>query len=449
MRKLSGVYLDLVDFKEVYDNLSTEPIFINDFNLSSEEDRKSLNKLIYTNYEGTTLSHMPSCICGHSTGSGKKGSNCPKCHTAVLLPNERKIESLLWIRAPEGVHSLFNPVAWTIIKESLTQSGCSLLDWFTNASYTVTNKLGNATPALVKIHNNVDKYLPDFKRSYNYFCENFDVIVQMLYELKLFKQKKNDLANLMSWFKFFRPVFFTDILPVPSKVAFITEQTSMSTFVDFEITNAVQAVRIFSEIEHSPKIPTLVVKQQKTVSAINLLMDFYTVFIKNSLAQKQGWFRKHVYGGRTAFNGRAVISSKTEPHHRQDLDIPWGLACKMLSTHITKKLIDMGYTPNEAKQHIDEHTLQHSPILEEIFNELIAEAKKRNGHGIPCLLLRNPSLTRGSIQFLYITTIINDPIVITIRLSALILSSFNADPALKVTNFNYLLKMEVLLQSNL
>lgn len=427
MQKLSGVYLDLVDFKSVYESLTTEPIFINDFDLSSKDDKEKLNTLIFTNYEGSTISHMPSCLCGHSTGSTKKGSICPKCHSVVLLPNERPIESLLWIKAPEGVHSLFNPVAWTILKESLTQSGCSLLDWLTNASYTVTNKLGNNTPAIIKVVNNVEKYLPDFKRSYNYFCENFDVIVHMLYELKLFKQKKKDLQNLMSWIQFFRVVFFTDILPVPSKVAFITEKTSMSTFVDFEITNAIQAIRLFSEIEFSPKVPSLIVKQQKTVNALNLLSDFFQTFIKNSLAQKQGWFRKHVFGGRTAFNGRAVISSKTEPHHRQDLDAPWGLACKMLGTHITKKLIDLGYTPNEAKQHIDEYTLQHSPLLETIFEELIEEAKRRNGHGIPCLLLRNPSLTRGSIQYLYIAKIITDPAIVTIRLSTLILSSFNAD----------------------
>lgn len=427
VKKLSGVYLEIVDFKSMFDELSSDPIFINDFNVSSLEKREELNRLLFTRFEGNTLSHVPSCLCGHEKGSPKKGDKCSICHTQILLPTERKIESLIWIRTPDEVESLFNPTAWSILRKALDQSGCSMLDWLTNASYVIPNKHKEATPAIVKFKANIHRYLPDFERGYNYFCRNFEAIINAIADLKIFKQKKEDLKDLLAWVSNFKHLFFTDILPLPPKIAFVTESTPMTTFVDFETASAIAAARIFSEIEFSPMPPSLKVRQQKTVTALNHLADFYELFIKSSLSTKSGWFRKHIFGSRTGFNLRAVISSKSEPHDYRQIDIPWGAAVKIFGIHITKKLMDRGMSPNQAKRHIDEHTLQFSPIIDEIFNEILDEAKRRNHLGVSCLLLRNPSLTRGSIQQLYIGAIIRDPNIVTIRMSVLILSASNAD----------------------
>ena len=70
-------------------------------------------------------------------------------------------------------------------------------------------------------------------------------------------------------------------------------------------------------------------------------------------------------------------------------------------------------------------TNNYDPTIDKLLHEIIVEDTPYRG--FPCLFSRPPILTRGSIQFFYITDYIRDPAVNTIRISPLVLVMPNAD----------------------
>jgi hypothetical protein len=171
--------------------------------------------------------------------------------------------------------------------------------------------------------------------------------------------------------------------------------------------------------------------EARTVKVICNFARFYRAFSEETLSQKSGILRKHVFGIRLHFTARAVITSISTNHNYDDLHIPWNVAVQLFSIHLTNKLYRLGYTPREVERHLREHSLRYCPILDRLLKELIAESPYV---GIPCLLQRNPSLARGSAQQLFITKVKtdHDPITMlctdnTFSLSVLILVGYNAD----------------------
>jgi len=99
---------------------------------------------------------------------------------------------------------------------------------------------------------------------------------------------------------------------------------------------------------------------------------------------------------------------------------------------LESKLMRLGYTHNECVRFIYENTLKYHPLLDQLFQELIAEgfgvAPDTGARGgIPIILQRNPSLQRGSAQCLRITQIKTDPRDNSIGMSVLVLAGANAD----------------------
>jgi hypothetical protein len=70
------------------------------------------------------------------------------------------------------------------------------------------------------------------------------------------------------------------------------------------------------------------------------------------------------------------------------------------------------------------YTHQYCPLLDQLFQELIAESPY---DGIPIILQRNPTLVRLSAQALRVTKIKTDPHINTISMSVLALKGPNAD----------------------
>ena len=89
-------------------------------------------------------------------------------------------------------------------------------------------------------------------------------------------------------------------------------------------------------------------------------------------------------------------------------------------------------TCNQAIEFINNYARRYHPKLDDIFKELINESvniDKETGiitNGIPCVLIRNPSLARGSALKLRITQVKPDPETLTMSLSILSVVSLNA-----------------------
>src|SRR5574343_431773 len=112
--KKKGVYLVMEDFNHFFHTLAINPIIVNNFNVTTEEDKQKLNDLLYTHYDGDTLEVIPSCECGALKRGYNVGTVCSTCHTEVRPVTERLLEPYLWIKTPSGVDSLMNPTAWTM-----------------------------------------------------------------------------------------------------------------------------------------------------------------------------------------------------------------------------------------------------------------------------------------------------------------------------------------------
>lgn len=410
-----SVYMELKDLDKIFAHLTTQPFIVNRIDVSKKEEKDRLNRLLYTHYNGDSLDIVPTCDCGTVRGEYNKGIRCKICGTIVESSTERPLESLLWIECPEGVDTLINPSAWGILSNALTVGGCNVMEWLCNPMYNPTTN--GPAPILNVIP-------PEWPRSLNFFYHNFDMIFDTLLKLRVVKRDEEYRNDLVEFVRMYRDRIFCKYLPFPSRIGFITEATPLGTFADTTMAPAIDAIRTITSISTSITPLSQRSRESRTVKAISQLSQYYRSFKKDTLGSKRGAFRKHIFGGRTHFTGRAVISSLSEDHHYEELHLPWAMSVQLYKIHLTNKLLKRGFSPREITEIFHEYVNQYSPLLDELFHELIAESPFR---GLPVILQRNPSLVRGSAQRFYVTKVKTDVTINTISLSVLCLKAPNAD----------------------
>lgn len=355
---------------------------------SSEEEREALKNSIYTKYESDLLSNLPSCECGEIKGEFNLGVHCKNCNSTVKAPMDQVIEPILWMRSPRGVAKLINPIIWTMLNERFTRSGFEILLWICDTTYRTQ----------VKVPNVLDEVQSSgIQRGYNYFVQNFDWIIDTLFNLKSFKLKKTPQGQvsrdyLYELIKRDRHCIFSDYIPLPNKSLLVIEGTNVGTYADPVVVGAVDAIETIASIDSSLFQHSLKTKENRTIKCLSKLAEFNDNYYKTSLAKKSGIFRKHVFGSRAHFSFRAVISSITEPHEYDEIHIPWGIGTSVLRIHILNKLLKRGYETNKAIEFLNIHAQKYNPELDQIFQELIAESP--NGK-LPVIVQRNPSLERA------------------------------------------------------
>lgn len=415
-----GIRLEIIDHDKEFSLSKVTPVIVNDLNLEDQDDLNRLDSLIFTNYTEDSLEILPSCDCGETKGTYRHGQTCKQCGTDCLTVTERPLEALLWIRAPNGVDSLFNPHVWIMLSRTFTVSKVNVLEWLVNPRYHIPE--GKEPLPILK--------LKEMKhpRGFNYFLRNFDAIMKLLIDDRVFKISKNeDREKIKQFIKENSSKFFPKYLPIPSKMVFVTEPSAMGMYCDTSITPAVNAIRTISGMENSIVPLNQKTKEVRTFQVISKLSQYYDSFYKESLGPKEGWFRKHVYGTRSHFSFRTVITSITEPHAYDEVYLPWSPTIMAYKLHIVSKLLKRGYSPNESIRLIYESTLKYNLIIDEILRELIAESDCDGEIGLPLIVQRNPSLTRGSAMALRGTRVKTDPNDNTLSISVLSISAANAD----------------------
>jgi hypothetical protein len=423
-----GIHAEIISHDSIFNEyLSKEPIIVNDLPDISEADREKNDKLIFTKYDlinSDLLSNIPSCECGNTVGVDKLGDGmdikavvCPDCHTEVKALHQQDLEPLLWLRAPEGVRAIINPIIWTMLsgKNGFEKSNYDVIRWICDTTY---------KPQAIKEPPVIDFIRKSgIPRGYNNFVENFDAIMDFMFNLKFYSKKK--LAPLKALLKEYRHTVFSQHLPLPNRSLLVLEETNHGTYVDPTAPIAVNAIRMMVGIDSALSIHSLRVKENRTIKMIIETASFYDENSRTVLAKKEGIFRKHIFGTRSHFSGRAVISSLTDNHRYDEIHLPWGMSVGMFELHLKNKLLKEGMTPWDADAFLAEHTQKYHPKLDEMFQQIIARSPI--GGGIPCVLQRNPSLARSSAQAMFITKVKTDVNVPTISMSILAVVGFNAD----------------------
>lgn len=356
---------------------------------------------------------LPSCRCGISKGEFSVGVKCTYCNTTVKSTIENDIEPTIWFRKPYGVNKLISPIIWIMLKMRFKKSGFNIIQWLTDTTYRANVK----QPAVV------NKIIEaGILRGYNNFVDNFDKIMTYLFSLKDFRKEGTDYLQIL--LKEQRHLVFSDYIPIPNKSLLIIEKTNVGVYVDPIIVKAVDAIEMLVSIDKNFHDQNPRVKENRTAKAISKLGDFYESFNKTNLSPKSGQFRRHIFGTRTNFSFRAVISSQTDSHKYNTIEVPWGVGLTAFRQHHINKLLKIGMDLNSAIGLLLGHVGKYHELLDKLLNELITEAGPT---GITILLGRNPSLLQGSALRKTISRFKTDPKDQTIGLSILVCKSLNAD----------------------
>lgn len=433
-----GIYARLINLDERFANIKGhDPVIVNHLNNRTTDEKENINSTVYTTI-GDVYNNIPSCQCGKKKGKFRLGEICGNCGEPVKEIIEEYLENRVWIKQPVGVAPLINPQVWLMLRERFSlgnkKPAFEVIQYMTDTGY--------REPPMHKGTKKVNEFIAEFNtwrrgpRNYNTFVENFDYYMECLFNSNVLK-KKDVGNNLKDLIDANRDKIFCSYVPVPNKSLLVIEESPYGKYIDKSLTAAIDAIRLLTGIDEDEEANRNTgIKQNRVSKALTNLSEYYKQTYKELMSPKEGIFRKHVFGTRVDYSFRTVISSLTGPHRYDEIHVPWAVAINVLYNHIASKLMHKGYSPNEIFTFINQYNLEYHPEMEKILKELIKEAGPR---GIPCLVNRNPSLGRGSIQRVYITKVKTNTRDITTSISILICPAMNADFDGDAINFVLLL----------
>lgn len=416
------MHQEFINFEKILSEQERVPIFLNDLDIITTEGKHAFGKTLMTLYEEESLTTAPMCQCRHLRGGKYHKDICPVCNTACEYELEKDIYNELWLRTPEGIDTFINPAFYIVLEHMLTKSKVNLLDYLINP---LMKNPGNA-----EWLDEVDRR--NIPRGLNNFYRNFDAIMEEVFQIVKSNRAK-DIGVMRELIKSKRDLIFTKYLNVPNRMAFVIESNDYNRWADKTIEagmNAVITIVSADTVVHGRK-KSIARKEAMVATAMKELASFWNVFWDKVAGKKPGYFRQEIFGQRSHFTFRGVITSITNAHRYDEVHLPWKMGVQLLKDHIISKLLRgkegkyRAHSPKEAEYLVGLAVNKHIPLIADIMNELIEECP--TGKGIPIILQRNPSLKRGSAKFLYITLIKDDVNNFTISLSTLILSSYNAD----------------------
>lgn len=417
--KRSAVGKRRVVINSVSDTSSEEKDYINS-NLFSTYDYKSRNTNLYSQYtRDNSIDTVPTCQCQFLRGARHLGKTCPECGTPVSRSYDDGLESLIWIKAPKGIPALINPIIWTMLcKRFMAEGRFDTLRWICDTNYVAPNR----RPRIADDYEN-----QQLGRGLINFYNHFDEIMEFLFDyrgIRDAKTKSDGVDVTRKFVKMYRHLIFCQYIPMPSKLLMVVEKTPYATYLDQNITSALDALWSLAGIDNEFSNLKIKQKENRTIKAISLLSEYHSNIIKQVYMKKEGILRDHVFATRTNYSFRCVISSQTKAHQYNCISIPWAVAVTTLRYFIIPKLWRKGYEPKQVQQILDRAEVEYSPLMDEIFQEIIDEY---TGYpGIPVTATRYPSLKRGSTQLLYINEIKKDLSDVTVSVPILVCKPWNA-----------------------
>jgi len=414
-----GVYAEIVDHDELLASMTGIVKYANDYNASNTESKEEFQRALYSHFDNVdAIKVSASCDCGHLDEAYDLGVICEVCNTPVVSTANQPIIPSMWLKAPTGVLSLISPELLIMLSGHMSGKEFNFLAYFMDTTYQFDANSISSRETSRKVNRLLQANLP---RGLNNFIMNFDDIIKFCMDVGIIGTGKHEFYEFLVRNKH---ALFPQAIPIPTKLCFVVESTTSGSYIDKPIGPAIDAALTMGGITHSPIPLKPITVQNRTAKALLLMAKFHEDYDKQRIAQKPGLVRRHILGGRLNFTARAVITSISAPHCYDDLHIPWGVACQLFKYHIVNKLKRQGMTTQAAMSFLYSNVLQYNERLNQIFLELIAEAK---GPGPACTFHRNPTLQRGSTQQFFITLVKTDLTDNSISMSVLCLKAPNAD----------------------
>lgn len=387
-------FLDIQNMEDVFNQVQN-PMFLNDLQAYTKEERRNLKELIVTTYrDADVMSSIPSCLCGKSRNGYQLGEIATCCNTEVSTVTTRKMQSDIWIRKPESAAPFITPIAWGRLLKYGHTSKFNAIEWFANP-----NKPNPPTTHQASM-NLMNKLLAlDIPRGYNNLVKHLDVVIDAL-EGNIPRWQR---AEYRMFFERNRKKIFTRYVPIPSRITFIIEETAVGNYYDSAMNACMDAAMLAVDIE--------TVRDQRKLEGhvatiLTNLSSYYDMVIKEFISKKPGWLRQLRYGSRMDYTFRNIITCQFEPHDYHDIQVPYDLSVTILTPHLMNKLVnkhDMSY--RQAYDYIEQHTKKKDKLLESLLFELIEDSPE---HGLAIAITRYPSLARTSTQGFKVTGFTTD-----------------------------------------
>lgn len=373
----------LVNHDELYQKMidkGINPIIVNDLPCTTEEDKEKIRELTLNRLSSDTLSIIPTCggTCRATTARNMLGRICPRCGNEVRSPMGDVSKSLLWMRAPQGVDKLVNLLAWKMLSTYFTKGGYDALCYLTDSAY---------NPGTARIPIEIDKLAArGHQRDLNYFVANFDQILSDL--MMIYPEKPNKpYSELYAWIDDHRDRIFTKFQEIPSKSTFIADQTIVGQYMEETIQEQIDTIYHVVSIDRDfyDKNPRVI--SNRTARVLSRQAEFYNNYTITNYQPKPGHYRRQMYGTRTPWAARGVISSVTGHHDSDDVEIPWRIAVPMFQHHLMGKLMRAGDLVNDAYGKILGHVAVYNEQIHKFLDEIFGEFP--GGRGPAMILHRN------------------------------------------------------------
>lgn len=419
-----GLSLAVPDFDKDYSQVAHKVTLINDLRPLKSEDVKALHERMVKTHHSELLDAKPSCSCEALNDAEDLGEICPNCYTVCMPVTERPIESEFWFEVPEGVTSFIAPNLLDMLKDTFDKRSFNVIEWLINPRY--RQKMSSVKSP---VKERLESYGLPAGMGLNYFIENFDTILGMLMsDSKIRPDNRSKIEDLQQMILLNRKYLFPKHIPLPTSLAFIKQVAATATYVDGIIDQALDAVKTMYKLYLPTSRSDQATKERSTFMVVELLTRYHNAIWNKYISQKPGLFRKHALGGRARWSFRAVISSITGVHDRRELHIPWAMGIALFDVHLTKRLMELGFTPTEANIFLRDKAYRYDELLATLMDEILQARSTWDGlRGQPVIFQRNPSLVRLFGQNLVITKVKKDPTDITIGISVLVIKGPNAD----------------------
>lgn len=370
------------------------------------------------------------------------GRVCPTCNYKVT---ENRIESDVWLRAPDEIGHFVSPRFWAMFNAFFNNkkprkfdrnkvnigNGSDLMMWFLDPYYRSDepdSKRAQAVKRVMEEHG--------VRRGIHYFVDHHKTIFALLTSPEAWREiyppmRNNAAASealRVQWKILFDTQasgIFTQHLPIISSKLIVSEEGRRGVMIDPIFTSAIDAVKNIAQLYTRKRAMEPRFVMSRALKANRQLAYFYIDFRRESFEQKTGLYRAKVSSTHVCNSGRATISPIASPHDAWKLKAPWRWSVGLLSVDIEAKLMQRGYTSRQCERIVAKACMQYDPLVDEIFKELIVESP--GGLGILVLPLRNPTLVQLSIQALWIDEIITDVDQCSIRISDRVIKMANAD----------------------
>ena len=362
-------YQNLDDLFHSLDN----KILLNNFN-HLELNPAELANMLYTKY-GDEISLKPRCSCGYLNRTYLIGKTCPKCNTKVVKEFDI-VKPILWIKSYKDDLPFLNIYFYGQLR-NLFKKNVDPIRWLIDTNYN--------PPGIPTLFNNVAGLIGG--RGYRNFIYNIPKILTYFKNHSTFKynQKRYKVEELLNLYKTNRDILFSNHVPLINKRLFVMEMTSKGDYTTNMLADvidiAISAIRI-SDVNISDR------KMSNGVGAIISKMNIlFEKYMTEKVAKKPGSMRKHVYGTRSHFTFRGVITSFDTKIPYDHLHAPWQTLTTAFRPMMMNKLMNKYMmTHKKASALVFKSTLKFNQLIADIGKELIEESRHI---GLPILFHRN------------------------------------------------------------